>query len=121
MEEGIPTKKGKKKSYTGAGIALGAGVGSSFGLLFMDGNIAVGAGIGVAIGIVIGSIADTLGQLPLYTLGGVVSGLIVGSIVGLLLRLFGLDGLTGLGAAFGLALGLVAGTIIDTRKGPKKA
>ncbi len=31
-------------------LALGAGLGAAFGLVVMDGNIAIGCGMGVAIG-----------------------------------------------------------------------
>jgi hypothetical protein len=121
MEKNNQTKE-RKNLYTGLGIALGAGFGSTLGLLLMDGNIASGAGIGIAVGLVVGSIADTLGGKPLYTLVGIALGAGIGSIFGLLLdKLLLAHGYMELGAGLGTAFGLVIGAVVDTRKERRKS
>jgi len=43
--------------YAGGGLAVGAALGTIFGLLLFD-EIALGAGIGAAVGLIIGAIID---------------------------------------------------------------
>ena len=103
----------RQNSYTGTGLVFGVSFGALYGILFLNGNVGTGAGIGLALGLVIGSIADSLGRPPVFTLLGTGLGISLGAVTqGLLM-----DGTMSLGAAFGAALGLVAGTLIDLYRG----
>ena len=50
--------KKQKKSYVGEGVALGLSFGTIAGLLFLNGNIGLGAGLGLCIGLILSAIVD---------------------------------------------------------------
>jgi uncharacterized membrane protein len=59
-----PNKKEAAKThyyYAGSGLAIGAGIGSIFGMLLFE-NLAMGAGFGAAMGLIIGAVIDSQRQ-----------------------------------------------------------
>lgn len=50
-----------KYHYAGAGLAIGSGIGSIFGMLLFE-NLAMGAGFGAAMGLIVGAAIDSQTQ-----------------------------------------------------------
>ncbi len=125
-----------KRRDIGTGIAFGLPAGVLIGIIFLNGNIALGLAIGLIAAVVYGSVPDVESQKRVYPLVGVFAGAVAGSLLGLLLGLlhgqyaaamqqdytrvlFGLpykDGYMLFCSVIAAAMGLLAGAALANRK-----
>ncbi len=86
MEKTMQPLSGKKPDL-GLGMAIGLPAGALLGMIFLNGNIAMGLSIGLLAATAYGAVPATSRVNRLYPFIGIAAGALAGAILGLLLGL----------------------------------